>query len=208
MEKICESQWSKIMSNQAYTIGFASVGQDVTIWPEAKIVMPEVISVGNSVIIDDFVFIMGGAKTIIKSFIHIASFTSITGGGEIVMEDYSALSSGVRVYSGNEDYTGGCMTNPAVPAPYRIPVRSFVHLKKHAIVGANSVILPGVIIGEGAVVGANSLVTKDCEPWTIYVGSPARPLRGRPREHILALEARLRAELYDKSGRYIPKDKR
>ena len=196
------------MSNQAYTIGFASVGQDVTIWPEAKIVMPEVISIGNSVIIDDFVFIMGGAKTIIESFIHIASFTSITGGGEIVMEDYSALSSGVRVYSGNEDYTGGCMTNPAVPAPYRIPVRSFVHLKKHAIVGANSVILPGVIIGEGAVVGANSLVTKDCEPWTIYVGSPARPLRGRPREHILALEARLRTELYDKSGRYIPKDKR
>lgn len=208
MEKICESQWSKIMSNQAYTIGFASVGQDVTIWPEAKIVMPEVISIGNSVIIDDFVFIMGGAKTIIESFIHIASFTSITGGGEIVMEDYSALSSGVRVYSGNEDYTGGCMTNPAVPAPYRIPVRSFVHLKKHAIVGANSVILPGVIIGEGAVVGANSLVTKDCEPWTVYVGSPARPLRGRPREHMLALEARLRTELYDKSGRYIPKDRR
>ncbi|HUK99799.1 MAG TPA: acyltransferase [Nitrospirota bacterium] len=196
------------MSNQAYTIGFASVGQDVTIWPEAKIVMPEVISIGNSVIIDDFVFIMGGAKTIIESFIHIASFTSITGGGEIVMEDYSALSSGVRVYSGNEDYTGGCMTNPAVPAPYRIPVRSFVHLKKHAIVGANSVILPGVIIGEGAVVGANSLVTKDCEPWTVYVGSPARPLRGRPREHMLALEARLRTELYDKSGRYIPKDRR
>jgi acetyltransferase-like isoleucine patch superfamily enzyme len=196
------------MSNQAYSLGFASVGQDVTIWPKAKIVMPEVITIGNSVIIDDFVFIMGGAKTVIQSFIHIASFTSITGGGEVVMEDYSALSSGVRVYSGNEDYTGGCMTNPAVPAPYRIPIRSFVHLKKHALVGANAVILPGVIIGEGAVVGANSLVTKDCEPWTIYVGSPARPLRRRPSEKILEMEARLRAELCDTSGRYIPKDKR
>jgi acetyltransferase-like isoleucine patch superfamily enzyme len=196
------------MSNQAYSLDFAFVGQDVTIWPKAKIVMPEVITIGNSVIIDDFVFIMGGAKTVIQSFIHIASFTSITGGGEVVMEDYSALSSGVRVYSGNEDYTGGCMTNPAVPAPYRIPIRSFVHLKKHALVGANAVILPGVIIGEGAVVGANSLVTKDCEPWTIYVGSPARPLRRRPSEKILEMEARLRAELYDTSGRYIPKDKR
>ena len=100
------------------------------------------------------------------------------------------------------------MTNPAVPAPYRIPIRSFVHLKKHALVGANAVILPGVIIGEGAVVGANSLVTNDCEPWTIYVGSPAKPLRKRPSKKILELEARLRAELYDTSGRYIPKDKR
>jgi len=196
------------MSNQAYSIGLASVGQDVTIWPKAKIVMPEVISIGNSVIVDDFVFIMGGSKTVIENFIHIASFTSITGGGEVVMEDYSALSSGVRVYSGNEDYTGGCMTNPAVPPPYRMPIRSFVHLKKHAIVGANAVILPGVTIGEGAVVGANSLITKDCAPWTIYVGSPARPLRRRPSEQILKLEARLRAELYDKKGLYIPKDRR
>lgn len=193
------------MSNQAYSIGFASVGQDVTIWPLAKIVMPEVISIGNSVIIDDYVFIMGGPKTTIGSFIHIASFTSITGGGEFIMEDYSALSGGIRVYTGNEDYTGGCMTNPAVPAPYRTPIRSFVHMKKHAIVGANSVILPGVVIGEGAVVGANSLVTKSCDPWTIYFGNPAKALRRRPSETILGLEARLRAELYDADGRYIPK---
>ena len=196
------------MTNQAYTLGSAHVGQDVIIWPLAKIVSPEVISIGDSVIIDDFVFLMGGTRTVIGSFVHIASFVSITGGGEFIMEDFSGLSGGIRVYTGNEDYLGGSLTNPAVPHPYRVPIRSFVHIKKHAIIGANTVILPGVTIGEGAVIGANSLVTKDCEPWTIYVGSPARPLRPRPRERILELEAQLRRELYDAQGNYIPKCQR
>lgn len=196
------------MSNQAYSLGLAQAGEDVVIWPLARIIFPEVISMGDSVIIDDFVFLMGGIKTNIGSFVHIGSFTSITGGGEFIMEDFSGLSGGVRVYTGNEDYRGGGMTNPTVPYPYRKPVRSYVHIGKHAIVGANSVILPGVTIGEGAVVGANSLVTKDCKPWTTYFGSPAKPLRRRRSEKILLLEAQLRTELYGESGQYIPKNKR
>jgi galactoside O-acetyltransferase len=184
------------------------MGQDVMIWPMAKIVAPEVISLGDSVIIDDFVFLMGGAKTTIGSFVHIASFASITGGGEFVMEDFAGVSSGTRVFTGDEDYLGGCLTGPTVPLPYRVPIRSFVRIGKHAIVGANAVILPGVIIGEGAVVGANSLVKRDCKPWTVYVGSPARELRSRPRKKIMELEEQLREELYDAKNNYIPKHKR
>lgn len=174
------------------------------IWPLAKIVSPEVISIGDSVIIDDFVFVMGGEMTAIGSFVHIASFVSITGGGELTLEDFVGLSSGARVLTGDDDYLGGSLTGPTVPPAYRLPIRSFVHIKKHGIIGANSVILPGVTIGEGAAVGANSLVKTDCEPWTIYVGSPARPLRSRPRERISELEAQLRSELYDAHGKYIP----
>ena len=33
------------------------------------------------------------------------------------------------IYTGNEDYSGNSLTNPAVPHPYRVPVRSFVHLR-------------------------------------------------------------------------------
>jgi len=196
------------MANQAYALGFKKVGQDVTIWSGAKIISSEVISIGDSVIIDDFVFLMGGQSTKIGSFIHIGAFTSIAGGGEFIMEDFAGLSGGVRIYTGNEDYSGKCLTNPAVPFPYRTPIRSFIHIKKHAIVGANAVILPGVVIGEGAVVGANSLITKDCEPWKIYVGSPAKGIRTRPKERILELEAQLREELYTASGEYIPKNQR
>jgi len=197
-----------MMSNQAYQLQFQKIGADVVIWPMAKIIASEMISIGNSVIIDDFVFFMGGEKSILGSFIHIASFTSITGGGEFIMEDFAGLSGGVHIYTGNEDYLGGCLTNPAVPAPYRIPIRSFIRIEKHAIIGANSVVLPGVVIGEGAVVGANSLVTRDCEPWTINVGSPSKPIKMRPKETIRELEAALRKELFDEAGHYIPKDKR
>jgi galactoside O-acetyltransferase len=137
--------------------------------------------------------------------VHIASFVSITGGGELVMEDFSGLSSGVRVFTGNEDYSGKCLTNPTVPAPYRVPERSFVRIGRHAIVGANAVILPGVEIGEGAVVGANSLVHKHCKPWTVYFGSPARPIKRRPNTRMEELEAELRRSVYDAAGAYLTK---
>jgi galactoside O-acetyltransferase len=190
--------------NQADTLPFAGKGHDVVIWPQAKIVAPEAITLGNSVIIDDFVFFMGGKKSVLGNFIHVGSFTSITGGGEFTMHDFSGLSSGVRVYTGNEDYSGRFLTNPTVPYPYRIPVRSFVLIKKHAIIGTNTVVLPGVTIGEGAAVGANSLVTKDCKPWTVYAGSPCREIKPRQKDEIIRLENLLRKEVFDSEGNYIP----
>jgi galactoside O-acetyltransferase len=193
-----------MVNNQAYTLKFAQVGQDVQIWPQAKIISPEVISIGDSVIVDDFVLLMGGRSTILGSFIHISSFTSVIGGGELVMEDFTTVSSGIRLFTGTDDFLGGSLVNSAVPHPYRLPIRTFVHIKKHAVVGANSVVLPGVTIGEGVAIGANSLVNKDCEPWTIYYGSPAKPMRSRPKEKILELEAQLRKDLYDPYGKYIP----
>jgi galactoside O-acetyltransferase len=193
------------MSNQAYRLGLKQVGSDVTIWPLAKIVSPEVISIGNSVIIDDFVFIVGGRKTEIGNFVHIASFTSITGGGVFKLEDFSGCASGCRFSTGTEDFLGGSMTGAAVPYPYRVAKRSFIHIKKYVEIGMNTVVLPGVTIGEGVAIGANSLILKDCEPWTVYVGSPARPLKARPSEKILELERQLRSKLYDANGHYIPK---
>lgn len=196
------------MNSQASSLALANVGQDVIIWPLAKIISPEVISIGDSVIIDDFVFLMGGKNTSIGSFVHIASFTSITGGGEFIMDNFTTLSSGIRVFTGTDDFLGGAMTNSTIPYPYRIPSRTFVHIKKHSIVGANSVILPGVTVGEGSAIGANSLVTKDCEPWMIYFGTPAKPIKLRPRERILELETQLRKNFYDTEKNYIPKHKR
>ncbi len=139
------------MNSREAHLPFARVGMDVTIWPLAKIVSPETISIGDSVIIDDFVLLMGGARTVLGSFVHIASFASVLGGGSLVVEDFAGISSGTRVYTGNDDYLGGSLTGPTVPAPYRGATRSFVRLGRHAVIGANSVVLPGVTIGEGAV---------------------------------------------------------
>jgi len=191
--------------NQVGHLSLRRVGHDVTIWPMAKIISPEVIEIADSVIIDDFVLLSGGQETIIGSFVHIASFASISGGGIFSIEDFAGISSGCRIFSGNDDYLGDCLTGPTVPFPFRVPIRSEVRIRKHAIIGANTVILPGVEIGEGAAIGANSLITKSCDPWTVYVGSPAKPIKRRLREKILQLENELRLALYDVDGRYIPK---
>ena len=52
-------------------------------------------------------------------------------------------------------------------------------IKKGARIGANSTILPGVVIGEGAVVGSGSVVTKDVAPGKTVAGNPARELKKR-----------------------------
>lgn len=60
-----------------------------------------------------------------------------------------------------------------------------VNLKGPTIVGNDvwlgyeSIIMPGVTIGDGAVVGTRSIVTKDVEPYTVVAGSPAKPIRKR-----------------------------
>ena len=193
--------------NQARVLPFAAVGDDVMIWAKAQIIGAEHISLGDRVIIDDFVLLMATQPMLIGSFVHIAAATTVMGGGSFRMEDFATLSGGVRVYTGTDDYLGGSMVNSTVPAPWRVPVRSFVQLGRHSVIGAGSVVLPGVTVGEGAAVGAMSLVSKDCEPWTVYAGSPARPLRARPRERILELEAELSAAFYDTSGRYVPPER-
>lgn len=183
-------------------------GKDVFIHSSAKIIHPERITMGDSVIVDDFVLIYAGKSCTIGSFVHVGVSSSIGGGGELVMEDFSGLSMGVRVLTGNEDFSGDSFTNPTVPEAYRRPIRSSVHIGKFAVLGANSVVLPGVTIGEGAVVGACSLVVRDCKPWTVYLGNPARPVRPRPSETLLQMERQLREKVYDTRGRYIPKSDR
>lgn len=58
-------------------------------------------------------------------------------------------------------------------------------LKKGSRIGANATILPGIIIGEDAVVAAGSVVTKNLEPRKIYAGVPAKYFRDVPEEQLL-----------------------
>ncbi len=49
-------------------------------------------------------------------------------------------------------------------------------------IGTRAIILPGVTIGEGAVIGAGSIVTRDIAPWKIAVGNPAKEIKDRNRD--------------------------
>ena len=169
-------------------MNFASRGENVTIYPLAKIISPETIRLGSNIIIDDFVFIGRHPSMSIGSYVHLGGHTLIAGGGDFKMGDFSSTSGGVLIYTGTEDGSGACLTNPTVPEPFRKPLRSFVHVGRHVLLGAGVVVLPGVTIGDGAIIGACTLVTKDLDPWTVYVGQPARPIKTRPKDAILAQE--------------------
>ena len=160
---------------------FKKAGSNLKIFDLAKIVKPEVIEIGDYSEIDDFTFIYGGKGIKIGRYVHISRFVSIIGGGELYLGDYTVLADGSRILTGTDSYNSGARMSTCLPIEQRNVKISFVHIEKDAFVGTNSIVHPGVTIGEGAIIGSNSLVLKDIEPWTINVGSPCRVIGHRPK---------------------------
>jgi dTDP-4-amino-4,6-dideoxy-D-glucose acyltransferase len=135
-----------------------------------------------------------GSKGIhIGSYVHLACGCYLFGSSDqIVLEDFTSVSSRVAIYTANDDYTGGYMTNPTVPDEYRNVNSGPVTLRKHAIVGTGSVILPGVEIGLGGSVGALSVVREDIADFLVVFGNPQKVI-GKRGNQLLELEKRLRA---------------
>ena len=180
---------------QIKSLGFARVGEKVFLSEKASFYNCASIQIGSNVRVDDFCVLSAGKGGIVLGdYIHIAVYTSIIGQGKIELDDFSGLSSRVAIYSSNEDYSGATLTNPMVPAMYSGVIHADVSLAKHVIVGSGSVILPGVILHEGVAVAALSLVNKNCEPFGIYSGVPAKRIRNRKTD-LLELERRLRASI-------------
>ncbi|HJH25269.1 MAG TPA: hypothetical protein C5S37_15075, partial [Methanophagales archaeon] len=124
-------------------------GEDVKIYPLAKIVKPEVIEIGDYSMIDDFTFIYGGRGVKIGRYVHIASFVSIIGGGELILGDYTVLANGSRILTGTDTYYGGKRMSTALPEEQRNVVRGKVVIEKDAFIGTNAVVHQNVKIGEG-----------------------------------------------------------
>lgn len=174
--------------------GFRIFGIDVMIRSGARIVAPENIAIGSHVMIDDFVFVGRHRRLAIGNHVHLAAGSSITGGGECAICDFAGVSSGARILTGTDDFLGEGLTGPTIPARFRKVHRGQVVIEPHAVIGANVVVLPDVVIGQGATVGACSVVTKNLEPWSVYVGAPARRVKGRPEKCVRELERALLAE--------------
>ena len=166
-------------------MGFASLGENVSISDKASIYNCSKISIGNNVRIDDFCVLSAGENGIdIGDYIHIAVFTSLIGKGKITLSNFCNLSSRVSIYSSNDDFSGNTMTNPLIPEEYKKVFYDDVFLGKHVIVGSGSVVLPGVVLEEGVAVGALSLVKKDCRAFGIYAGNPARRVKERKQDSL------------------------
>jgi acetyltransferase-like isoleucine patch superfamily enzyme len=174
-------------------LGIGSAGENVTVHETAQLVDVENIHLGSNVRIDPFCILSGDIR--IGNYVHIASHAVVMGGAGVTFEDFSGLSSGVKVYSVSDDYSGMSLTNPTVPR-YVETIKGAIRIGRHAIVGAGSVILPGCSLADGVAVGALSLVTKPLTELAIYAGTPARKVSKRE-WHMMELEGRLYSDLED-----------
>lgn len=155
-------------------------GQDVYISATAEIRWPALCSIGNHVAIDSFFYCT--TQLIIGDYVHISPHVAVIGGKTtgLTVEDFCFLSVGSRYICGSETFKGAGLIGPLIPDEFKDDqdLRPIM-LKRFSGALANSVILPGVTMAEGSVLGANSLLKNDTEPWTVYAGSPAKPIRHR-----------------------------
>ena len=150
--------------------------------------------------IDDFCILSAGEGEIeIGKHVHIACYVSLIGKNKIKLDDFSGISSRVSIYSSSDDFSGMHLTGPTVDEQYTNVIHGDVHIKKHVVIGAGSVILPGVIVEEGSAVGALSLVNKNIPAFCIAGGVPAIFLKERSRK-LISLEEEYLEEERKKEG--------
>ena len=113
----------------------------------------------------------------------IGKFCQIAAGVEFVMNGANHQMNAVSTFP---FYTlSGWKMKP--PAKEKLPFKGDTVLGNDVWIGQNAVILPGVHIGDGAIIGANSVVGSDVAPYTIVVGNPARLLRKRFDDELIDL---------------------
>ena len=180
-------------------IGFKRLGRGVKISDKTCIYNPELMDIDDHSRIDDLCIISGRVKC--GRNVHIAVMCNIAGGQPgIILESFVGISYGVHIFSQSDDYSGTALTGPTIPVAYKKEYKAQVIIRRHSIVGSASIIMPGVVLEEGTSVGAMSLVTKSTEPWSIYVGIPARRIKARKRD-LLKLESAYLQEQADRLSR-------
>ena len=161
---------------------FRHLGKKVKISKNAVLIGLENIEIGDFTRVDAFALISAASGFFRAGRnVHVAAGVSIVASGGVELMNFSGLSHGVKIFSASDDYSGNFMTNPTVPSIYTNVTSAPVILGEHVIVGAESVILPGITVGRGSAIGALSLVTKSLGEWGIYQGQPARLIRERDR---------------------------
>lgn len=176
-----------LTKEQLMAMEFQALGENVKVSDKASIYNPETIVLGDHSRIDDFCVVSG--KVSIGKYCHITPMCLVAGGSPgITLSDFCTLAYGVKVFAQSDDYSGSTMVNSLVPKKFKNEYLAEVLLERQVIVGAGSIIFPGVTIREGCSVGAMTLVNKSTQPWGVYAGNPACRIRDR-KQDLLELEA-------------------
>lgn len=118
----------------------------------------------------------------------IGKFCQIGAGVEFVMNGANHQMNAVSTYP---FYIFGSWDQSA-PSKEDLPFKGDTVVGNDVWIGQNSTILPGVHIGDGAIIGLNSVVTRDVPPYTIVAGNPAKAVRKRFDDELIDLLLKLK----------------
>lgn len=138
-----------------YYSKFSFCGENVVLGPNGLIARPKEISIGSNVYISKGFFISAN-NLVIGSNVMIGPF--------LVLEchNHSFSKVGLEMFNYRNEKEKG-----------------FVTIENDVWIGANVTILPNVVVGEGSIIGAGSVITKSIPPYTISVGVPCKPIKIR-----------------------------
>jgi acetyltransferase-like isoleucine patch superfamily enzyme len=144
------------------------VGKGTTVEPRTRIINSANVQVGNDCLLKEAIYIRAGTdgSVIIKDRAALNSLCRLYGHGSIEIGEDTQLGPGTLVTTTDHDYYDHLRTR------FR-PVM----IGKGVWIGANVTILPGVKIGDYAVIGAGAVVTKDIPSQSVAVGVPARVVK-------------------------------
>ena len=161
------------------------VGKDCVI--SAHVILYRGTKIGDEVMIGDFVsireqnvigdksiiarLISTEPRTVIGKRVRTAAVTHLT--SDMIIEDDAFIGSHISTTNDNKMGRG-------IAGVYRGP-----HIKRGARIGSNATLLPGVVIGEQAVVAAGALVSRDVPARKVVMGVPAKVVRDVPEDELL-----------------------
>ena len=145
-------------------------------------------NIGEGTNVWAFVHILKGAK--IGNDCNICDFVFIE--NEVIIGDRTTIKSGVQLWDGvtigSDVFIGPnvTFTNDKYPQSKNFNYQNLATIiEDFASIGANATILPGIIIGKNAVVGAGSVVTKNIPPGMVVIGNPASEIMSKPVKNFL-----------------------
>ena len=186
----------------------------VAIEAGVRILYANNIKLGKGVYLDRGVYLHGlpggitiGDNTFLMhhTMMHVFNFRNvpqacITIGNNCFFGEYNVIRGQGGVHVGDNVYTGPMVQMVAVNHVYNDPDKPIreqgitakgITIEDDVWLGANVTVVDGVTIGKGSVIGAGAVVTKDIPPYSIAVGTPARPVKDRRHLESLAPEAKV-----------------
>lgn len=112
-----------------------------------------------------------GKNCKVNDRVHISAHESVVIGDNVLM------ASNIFISDNSHGSYCDCPSLPDTPPDDRMVVTKPVHIGNNVWIGEGAAVLPGVTLGSGVIVGANSVVTRDVPDNTIVAGAPARPIK-------------------------------